>query len=89
MTVAKLATTLAPAMQIKSSTLRIFHGPTFGWTDEQIGAPLKSSLPISRRRLAVFENNNAFDIRTACRALSYPGGTTLLNGVQRALTEAA
>jgi hypothetical protein len=91
MTVAKMATTFAPAMQIKSSTLRILYGLglTFGWTDEQIGALLRFSPPISRRRLAVFENNNAFDIRAAGQALTYARGTALRNGVQRALTEAA
>ncbi len=91
MTVEKMVTTFAQGMQVKPPALRIprWLGLTAGWTAEQIGALLRFNPPISRRTLAFFENDNAFDIGAARQALSYAPRTELLDGVRRVLAETA
>jgi nucleoside-diphosphate-sugar epimerase len=89
MTVEEMVTTFAKAMQVSPPTLRIprWLGLTAGWSAEQIGAVLKFNPPISRRTLAFFENDNAFDIGAARKALAFEPRTELLDGVRRVLAE--
>jgi nucleoside-diphosphate-sugar epimerase len=87
MTVEEMVSTFADAMQARRPSLRIprWLGLTAGWSAEQIGAALKFNPPISRRTLAFFENDNAFDIGAARRLLSFEPRTELLDGVRRVL----
>jgi nucleoside-diphosphate-sugar epimerase len=89
MTVEEMVTTFAKAMQVGAPRVRIprWLGFAAGWSAEQIGAVLKINPPISRRTLAFFENDNAFDIGAARSALSYDPRTELLDGVRRVLLQ--
>jgi nucleoside-diphosphate-sugar epimerase len=91
MTVEEMVTTFAKAMQVSPPKIRIprWLGLTAGWSAEQVGAVLKINPPISRRTLAFFENDNAFDIGAARTALAYAPRTELLDGVRRVLLESA
>jgi len=87
MTVEEMVSTFAKAMQVSPPRLRIprWLGFAAGWGAEKIGAALKINPPISRRTLAFFENDNAFDIGAARKALAYEPRTELLDGVRRVL----
>jgi nucleoside-diphosphate-sugar epimerase len=89
MTVEDMVTTFAAAMQVRPPRLRIprWLGLAAGWIAEQVGALLRINPPISRRTLAFFENDNAFDIAAARKALSFEPRTELLDGVRRVLSE--
>jgi nucleoside-diphosphate-sugar epimerase len=91
MSVQDMVSTFAKAMQVSPPRVRIprWLGLMAGWSAEQIGALLKINPPISRRTLAFFENDNAFDIGAARKALGYAPRTELLDGVRRVLSEAA
>jgi nucleoside-diphosphate-sugar epimerase len=89
MTVQEMVTTFATAMRVSAPKVRIprWLGLMAGWSAEQVGAVLKINPPISRRTLAFFENDNAFDIGAARQALSYAPRVELLDGVGRVLAE--
>ena len=90
MTVEEMVTTFAQAMQVSPPRVRIprWLGFAAGWSAEQIGAAAKINPPISRRTLAFFENDNAFDIGAARKALGFDPRTELVDGVRRVLLAA-
>jgi nucleoside-diphosphate-sugar epimerase len=91
MTVEEMVKTFAKATQAKPPKIRIprWLGLMAGWGAEQVGALLKINPPISRRTLAFFENDNAFDISAARTALGFAPRTELLDGVRRVIAESA
>jgi nucleoside-diphosphate-sugar epimerase len=87
MTVEEMVATFATAMQVPPPRLRIprWLGLSTGWAAEQVGALLKIEPPISRRTLAFFENDNAFDIQAARESLKFEPRVELIDGVRRVL----
>ncbi len=64
-----------------------FHAPRWlglsvGWAAEQVSAVVGAEPPVSRRTLAFFENDNAFDIGAARRALGFEPKTDLPGGAR-------
>lgn len=64
-----------------------FHAPrwlglTVGWAAEKVSAVVGMEPPVSRRTLAFFENDNAFDIGAARRALGFEPKTELAAGTR-------
>ncbi len=64
-------------------------GLTVGWAAEQVSAVVGAEPPISRRTLAFFENDNAFDISAARGAFGFDPRTELPGGVRRAAANGA
>ncbi len=65
-----------------------FHAPrwlglTVGWTAERVSALVGAEPPVSRRTLAFFENDNAFDIGAARVALGFEPKVDLPDGVRQ------
>ena len=91
MTVQEMVTTFATAINARPPTLRIPRsvGYAAGWVAELVGAVLKINPPISRRTLAFFENDNAFDISAARTRLKYEPRVELLDGVRCVLQASA
>jgi hypothetical protein len=89
MTVEEKVSTFARALDVRPPTARLpcWLGLGAGWAAELAGAALRVNPPISRRTLAFFENDNAFDISAARRALQYEPRTELLDDVRRTLRE--
>jgi nucleoside-diphosphate-sugar epimerase len=87
MTVQEMVAAFATAMQVRQPTLRIprWFGYWAGWCAEIVGGALKINPPISRRTLAFFENDNAFDIGAARAALGFEPRVELINGVRLVL----
>jgi len=88
MTVEEMVNTFAQALNAVPPRLRIprWLGLGAGWAAELAGGVLRINPPISRRTLAFFENDNAFDISAARGALHYEPRTELLDGVRRTLS---
>jgi len=57
-------------------------GLTVGWTAERVSAIVGAEPPVSRRTLAFFENDNAFDIGAARRSLGFEPRTDLEEGAR-------
>jgi nucleoside-diphosphate-sugar epimerase len=87
MTVQQMVETVAQAVGAQPPTLRIPRGLGLaaGWCAELIGAALRFNPPISRRTLAFFENDNAFDIGAARRELGFEPRVELLEGMRLAV----
>jgi nucleoside-diphosphate-sugar epimerase len=87
MTVQEMVTQFAEAIDVRPPVLHAprWLGLTVGWSAEQLGAVLGREPPVSRRTLAFFENDNAFDISAARRAFGFDPRTELLGGVRRAV----
>jgi nucleoside-diphosphate-sugar epimerase len=87
MTVEEMVITFARAVQAPAPHVRIprWLGLTAGGAAELVGAALRVNPPISRRTLAFFENDNAFDIAAARTALGFEPRTELLEGVRQIL----
>ncbi|MGH8319818.1 MAG: NAD-dependent epimerase/dehydratase family protein [Steroidobacteraceae bacterium] len=67
-----------------------FHAPrwlglTVGWTAEQLSAVVGAEPPVSRRTLAFFENDNAFDIGAARQSLGFEPKTDLAGGAREVI----
>ena len=86
MTVQEMVTQFAEAIDARPPVLHAprWLGLTVGWSAEQLGALLGREPPVSRRTLAFFENDNAFDIGAARQAFGFNPQTELLGGVRRA-----
>jgi len=84
MTVQEMVVTFAQAIDARPPTLRIprWLGYWAGWAAEIVGGILKINPPISRRTLAFFENDNAFDITAARTRINYEPSTQLSEGVR-------
>ena len=89
MSVEEMVSTFARALDVRPPTAHIprWLGLGAGWAAELVGAALRINPPISRRTLAFFENDNAFDISAARQALKYEPRTELLDGVRSILLE--
>lgn len=87
MTVEEMVTQFAEAIDVRPPVLHAprWLGLSVGWSAEQLGAVLGREPPVSRRTLAFFENDNAFDISAARRAFGFDPRTELLGGVRRAV----
>jgi nucleoside-diphosphate-sugar epimerase len=91
MTVEEMVSQFAAAIDVRPPT---FHAPrwmgiTVGWAAEQVSAVVGAEPPISRRTLAFFENDNAFDISAARGAFGFDPRTELPGGVRRAAAQMA
>ena len=84
MTVAEMVGEFARALGVPPPALHIprWLGLTAGWAAEQVSAVVGAEPPISRRTLAFFENDNAFDIGAARRALGFEPRTDLAEGAR-------
>ena len=87
MTVQEMVMTFAQAIEVRPPWLRVprWLGYSAGWAAEIVGAILRINPPISRRTLAFFENDNAFDITAARNRLHYQPTVQLLDGVRQAV----
>ena len=84
MTVEEMVGEFARALRVPPPSLHIprWLGLTVGWTAEQASAVVGAEPPVSRRTLAFFENDNAFDISAARRALGFEPKIELAEGVR-------
>jgi nucleoside-diphosphate-sugar epimerase len=84
MTVEEMVGEFARALRVPTPTLHIprWLGLTVGWTAEQASAVVGAEPPVSRRTLAFFENDNAFDIGAARQALGFEPKTDLAEGAR-------
>jgi nucleoside-diphosphate-sugar epimerase len=84
MTVEEMVGEFARALRVPPPALHIprWLGLTVGWTAEQASAVIGAEPPVSRRTLAFFENDNAFDIGAARQALGFEPKTELAEGVR-------
>ena len=91
MTVAEMVSDFAKAINVRPPTLHAprWMGFTVGWAAEQVSAVVGGEPPISRRTLAFFENDNAFDISAARQAFGFDPRTELEGGVRQAASHGA
>ena len=84
MTVAQMVGEFARALGVAPPALHIprWLGLTVGWTAEQVSGWVGAEPPVSRRTLAFFENDNAFDIGAARQALGFEPTTDLAAGAR-------
>jgi nucleoside-diphosphate-sugar epimerase len=80
----RMVATAAEVMQVPAPHLHVprWFGLAAGWTAELAGALLRVNPPISRRTLAFFDNDNAFDIDAARRELGFEPRVRLREGLQ-------
>ena len=84
MTVAQMVGEFAQALRVPPP---VVHAPrslgiAVGWTAERLSALLGTEPPLSRRTLAFFENDNAFDIRAARESLGFEPRVDLAGGAR-------
>jgi dihydroflavonol-4-reductase len=87
MTVEEMVGEFARALRVPPPT---FHAPRWlglsvGWAAEQVSAVVGAEPPVSRRTLAFFENDNAFDIGAARRSLGFEPKTDLPGGAREVI----
>jgi len=87
MTVEEMVGEFARALRVSPPS---FHAPrwlglTVGWAAEQVSALVGAEPPVSRRTLAFFENDNAFDIRAARQSLGFDPKTDLPGGAREVI----
>ena len=84
MTVTEMVGEFARALRVPPPTLHVprWLGLTVGWAAEQVSAIVGAEPPVSRRTLAFFENDNAFDIGAARQALGFEPRTDLAAGAR-------
>ena len=87
MTVREMVSQFAQASGVRPPTLHAprWVGMTLGWAAEQVSAVTGAEPPISRRTLAFFDNDNAFDISAARGAFGFDPRTELPAGVRRSI----
>jgi nucleoside-diphosphate-sugar epimerase len=86
MTVEEMVAQFAGAIGVRAPS---FHAPRWlglalGWTAERVSAIVGVEPPVSRRTLAFFENDNAFDIGAARHSLGFEPKVELTSGVRQA-----
>lgn len=84
MTVEEMVGEFARALRVPPPA---FHAPRWlglsvGWAAEQVSAVVGTEPPVSRRTLAFFENDNAFDIGAARQSLGFQPKTDLPGGAR-------
>jgi nucleoside-diphosphate-sugar epimerase len=89
MTVREMVSQFARAIGVRPPTLHAprWLGMSVGWAAEQVSAVMGTEPPISRRTLAFFENDNAFDISAARGAFGFDPRTDLPGGVRQAVVD--
>ncbi len=85
MTVEEMVAQFARAIDVRAPSLHAprWLGLAVGWTAEQVSALVGAEPPVSRRTLAFFENDNAFDIGAARQALGFEPKVDLPDGVRQ------
>ena len=85
MTVEEMVGQFASAIEVRAPSLHIprWLGLTVGWTAEKLSAIAGVEPPVSRRTLAFFENDNAFDIAAARQSLGFEPKVDLMSGVRQ------
>jgi dihydroflavonol-4-reductase len=84
MTMEEMVGEFARALKVPPPT---FHAPRWlglsvGWAAEQVSGLVGAEPPVSRRTLAFFENDNAFDIGAARQSLGFDPKTDLPGGAR-------
>ncbi|MDE2051045.1 MAG: NAD-dependent epimerase/dehydratase family protein [Gammaproteobacteria bacterium] len=84
MTVEEMVGEFARALQVPPPALHAprWLGLSVGWAAEQVSAVVGAEPPVSRRTLAFFENDNAFDIGAARHSLGFDPKTDLAGGAR-------
>jgi nucleoside-diphosphate-sugar epimerase len=87
MTVEEMVGEFARALRVPPPA---FHAPRWlglsvGWAAEQVSAVVGAEPPVSRRTLAFFENDNAFDIGAARQSLGFEPRTDLPGGARQVI----
>ena len=84
MTVKEMVGEFAQALWVPVPAFHLprWLGLTVGWTAEQVSAIVGAEPPVSRRTLAFFENDNAFDIGAARQALGFQPRIDLAEGAR-------
>lgn len=84
MTVEEMVGEFARALEVPPPALHAprWLGLSVGWAAERVSAAVGAEPPVSRRTLAFFENDNAFDIGAARRALGFEPKTDLQGGLR-------
>jgi nucleoside-diphosphate-sugar epimerase len=79
MTVEEMVAEFALAVHVRPPNLHAprWLGMTVGWAAERVSAAVGVEPPVSRRTLAFFENDNAFDIGAARKAFGFDPHTEL------------
>lgn len=87
MTVQEMVSQFARALGVRPPTLHAprWIGLTVGWAAERASAVVGAEPPISRRTLAFFENDNAFDISAARGSFGFDPRTELPGGLGRTI----
>jgi len=85
MTVEEMVGQFANAVHVRAPWIHAprWLGLAVGWTAEQVSALVGTEPPVSRRTLAFFENDNAFDIGAAREALGFEPKVDLPSGVRQ------
>ncbi len=85
MTVEEMVAQFANAIHVRAPSIHAprWLGLAVGWTAEQMSALVGAEPPVSRRTLAFFENDNAFDIGAARQALGFEPKVDLSSGVRQ------
>ena len=91
MTVQEMVAEFARALSVPPPALHAprWLGLSVGWAAEQVSAVLGAEPPVSRRTLAFFENDNAFDIGAARRSLGFEPKTDLPRGARAVIADYA
>ena len=91
MTVEEMVGEFARALRMPPPALHAprWLGLTVGWAAEQVSAVIGAQPPLSRRTLAFFENDNAFDIAAARRSLGFEPKTDLPGGARAVIAGSA
>jgi nucleoside-diphosphate-sugar epimerase len=87
MTVEEMVGEFARALSVPPPA---FHAPRWlglsvGWAAERVSAVVGAEPPVSRRTLAFFENDNAFDIGAARESLGFEPRTDLPGGARQVI----
>ena len=87
MTVAEMVGEFARALRVPPPALHAprWLGFSVGWAAEQVSAIVGAEPPVSRRTLAFFENDNAFDIGAARQSLGFHPRIELARGARHVI----
>ena len=91
MTVEEMVGEFARALRVPPPALHAprWLGLTLGWAAEQVSAVVGAEPPVSRRTLAFFENDNAFDIGAARQSFGFEPKTDIAGGARQVVAAAS